>query len=154
MDEPNVDSSLQSAVADARAAFAAALDARRPEEAAALYAEDAWLLAPSAEMIEGRGAIETYWRTGLETGIADIRLEPIELERRDGAAYEIGRYSLSVVPSGGRPVVDRGNYLLVHRPQADGKWCWAIQSFNPDSPPAPPIGSTRPSTEADQQPER
>lgn len=134
MDEPDLDTPLEHATTAAREAFELALGANRPDQAAALYAEDARLLAPSAEVISGRGAIEAFWRTGLEAGIADIRLEPMDLECRDGAAFEIGRYSLRVVAPGSAPVVDRGNYLVVHRPQADGTWCWAIQSFNPDNP--------------------
>lgn len=135
MDQPGPETELERAVAGARTAFVAALRAGKPEAAAALYAEDARLLAPSAQVIGGRDAIEAFWRAGLHAGIADVQLEPLELDRQDGAAYEIGRYTLRLAPQEGGSVVDRGSYLLVYRKQSEGRWEWAIESFNPDGPP-------------------
>jgi ketosteroid isomerase-like protein len=143
MDEPTGDASVQRATTEARIALVSALRGNRPEQAAALYAVDARLLAPSADVIEGRASIEAYWRAGLEAGIDELRLEPIELDRRDNTAFEIGRYSLRVVSSGGSLVVDRGNYLVVHQLQGDGSWSWAIQTFNPDRPPGPRLDRKR-----------
>jgi ketosteroid isomerase-like protein len=133
MEEP-ANGELTEAIARGRAAFVAALNAGRSADAAMLYAEDARLLAPSAEVIEGRDAIEAFWRAGLQSGLAEIQLDQLELDPRDGVAYEIGRYTLRFAPSEGGPVVDRGNYLLVHRRQADGGWRRAIETFNPDGP--------------------
>ena len=143
MDEPSADASLQRATSAARTALVTALGTNRPDEAAALYVVDARLLAPSAEVIEGRASIEAYWRAGLEAGIDEIVLEPIELGCHQAAAFEIGRYRMRLAPSGDSAVVDRGNYLVVHRLDADGSWRWAIQTFNPDRPPGPHLDSKR-----------
>lgn len=123
------------AIGAARAAFAAALRAGDARAAACLYSEDARLLAPSAEPIKGRAAIEGYWRTGVEAGVSEIDLEMSELRLQDGLAYEIGHYSLQLDGEGGDMVVDRGTYLLVHERQPDGTWRWAVEMFNPDAPP-------------------
>jgi ketosteroid isomerase-like protein len=126
---------LDDAVAATRAAFVAALQGGDAGAAAAVYADTARLLAPSAELIRGRSAIEAFWRTGLEAGIVGVELEALELERNDDVAYELGRYALRLEPLDGGAVVDRGKYALVHERQADGSWKRAVETFNPDAPP-------------------
>ena len=137
MDGQGVDGQLlDEALAENRASFVAALAGGDAKAAAAVYAGNARLLAPSAELVRGSEAIEAFWRAGLEAGIRAAELRAVELDRHDGLAYEIGRYALQLEPAEGGTVVDRGNYLLVHERQEDGSWRWAVEMFNPDAPPA------------------
>jgi hypothetical protein len=98
---------------------------------------------PPAELIEGREAIEAFWQAGLEAGVSEVEFEALELERQDGLAYEIGRYSLRLEPADGGTVVDRGKYVLVHERQEDGSWQWAVEMFNPEAPPARADGRSK-----------
>jgi ketosteroid isomerase-like protein len=125
-----------SAIARTRVDFVAALGGGDAAAASAVYADDAQLLAPSAELFAGREAIAAFWRAGLEAGIAEVELEELTLEGGETVAWEIGRYALKLEPAEGKPVVDRGMYLLVHARQEDGSWRWAVEMFNPDAPPA------------------
>lgn len=136
MEERNRENGHDKAIAGTRAAFVAALKGGDATAASAVYAEGARLLAPSAELLEGRAAIEAFWRAGIESGITAVELESLELSRRGRLAYEIGRYALRLEPAGGDAVLDRGKYLLVHAREADGSWRWAAEMFNPDAPPA------------------
>ena len=120
-------------IGEAQAAFVGALECGDATSASASYTPDARLLAPSAELFRGRAAIERFWKAGVDTGISEVRLETLELVRRSGFAYEIGRYALSLRPADGIPLVDRGKYLRVHEQQADGSWLWAVEMFNPDA---------------------
>ena len=122
------------AIAKTRAEFVAALLSGDAAAASAVYADDAQLLAPSAELIAGREAIAAFWRAGLDAGIAGIELEELTLEGGENVAWEIGSYALRLDPAEGRPVVDHGKYLLVHHRQADGSWRRAVEMFNPDNP--------------------
>lgn len=97
------------------------------------YTIDAKLVAPSADVFEGRSAIAEFWRAGVEAGVADARFDALTLERRDGFAYELGRYTLRLQPSEGDVVFDRGHYMLVHRREPDGKWRRAVEMFSPES---------------------
>jgi uncharacterized protein (TIGR02246 family) len=129
------------AVADidrSRLAFASALGAGDAEAAAAIYADDATLLAPAADVLHGRPAIERFWRTGVETGIEQVELVVIDLQQRGDVVFEVGRYALHVAPETGAPVVDRGRYLVVHRVEADGRWRRAAEMFSPDTGPGSP----------------
>ena len=137
MDERRHDSPLlDESFATTRAAFVAALGSGDAKAAAAVYSGNARLLAPSAELLLGSEAIEAFWRAGIEAGISGVELNSFELEYNDSLAYEIGRYALQLEPAEGGTVVDRGKYLLVHERQEDGTWRWAVEMFNPDSPPA------------------
>jgi ketosteroid isomerase-like protein len=120
---------------DSRSAFMAALQGGNALAASALYTDDARLLAPSAELFEGRQAIGAFWQAGLEAGIADVELVELKVERNGGVAWEIGRYALRLQPVEGAAVVDRGKYVLVHRRQDDGSWLRAVEMFNPETPP-------------------
>jgi ketosteroid isomerase-like protein len=120
----------------ARAAFVVAMQSGDAAAASALYSDDARLLAPSAELFEGREAIAAFWRAGIESGIKDVELESLEVEQRGELAHEIGSYVLRLEADGG-DVVDRGKYLLVHERQRDGSWRWAVEMFSPDSIYAP-----------------
>jgi ketosteroid isomerase-like protein len=124
------------AISKTRATFVAALRDGDAAAASAIYADDAKLLAPSAELVQGRDAIEAFWRAGVDAGLRDVELEALELDVQGRLAYEIGCYALRLEPADGQPVVDRGKYLLVHERQQDGSWRWAVEMFNPDMPPA------------------
>jgi ketosteroid isomerase-like protein len=124
------------AIARARGDFVEALRVGDATAASAVYAADATLLAPSAEVFAGRAAIAAFWRAGLDAGIAGIELEELTIAGGEGVAWEIGRYTLHIEPADGRPVVDRGKYLVVHELQEDGLWSWAVEMFNPDAPSA------------------
>ena len=115
----------------ARDAFVRALESGDAKAASASYAPDARLLAPSAELFRGRAAIERFWMAGLDAGISQVRQETLELVRRNGFAYEIGRYQLGLTPADGIRVLDRGSFVRVHEQQADGSWLWAVEMFNP-----------------------
>jgi ketosteroid isomerase-like protein len=121
-------------IGKARDAFVGALESGDARAASASYTSDARLLTPSAELFRGRPAIESFWMAGLDTGISEVLLETLELVRRNGFAYEIGRYELGLSPEHGISIVDRGKYVRVHERQADGSWLWAVEMFNPDRP--------------------
>lgn len=104
--------------------------------AAALYADDARLLAPAAEPIAGRAEIEAYWRAGIAVGVSRMQLDAHELELAGVAAIETGRYTVWAEVDRGGPVVDRGTYVVLHLQQADGSWRRAVDIFDPDGPDA------------------
>ena len=83
-------------------------------------------------MVRGRSAIERFWRTGVETGIEQVELVVLELQRRGEVAFEVGRYALFLAPDSGGHVVDRGRYLVVHQVETDGHWRRAAEMFSPD----------------------
>lgn len=135
------DTPLGRAISATRTAFVVALTGGDARAAAACYTDTARLVAPSADLMEGRAAIEAFWKAGLEAGISRVELEPFEVERRGGLAYEIGRYALQLTALDGGTVIDRGSYLLVLARQGDGSWERAVEMFSPAAPPARTVGA-------------
>jgi uncharacterized protein (TIGR02246 family) len=121
-------------IASARREFAAAMRRGDATAVAETYSLDATLIAPAADVLYGRTAIEAFWRTGLETGVHDVELEAIDVRQQGDVAVEVGRYALHVTQERGAAVVDRGRYLLVHRVSADGRWRRTAEMFSPDAP--------------------
>jgi ketosteroid isomerase-like protein len=143
MDELRESEELDRAVETTRAVFVRALRSGDARSASSVYADTARLLAPSAELIKGREAIESFWRAGLAAGVSDVEQVALELEARGCVACEIGRYAFRLRPAEGEAVLESGKYLLVHHRQADGAWRRAVEMFNPDAPPARTGGTLR-----------
>ena len=126
---------IEEAARAANRRFVDAIRGADPRAASSGYAEHARLLAPSADLIEGRAGIESFWRAGLEAGIRSVELVPIRIDGHDAVAFEIGHYAIRLRPPDGGSVVDRGSYLLVHERAADGTWAWSLEMFTPDGSP-------------------
>jgi ketosteroid isomerase-like protein len=100
--------------------------------AATAYAEGAILLPPSGEIIRGRKAIESFWRSGIEIGVR-TDLETLERADADRFVYEVGRYRMLFQRAEDGPKLERGAYLLLYRQEPDGSWLRAVDMFNATS---------------------
>src|SRR6185437_192135 len=118
---------MEHELADATAALSAALIRGDARAAAAMYADDGKLLSPATELLRGRREIEAFWQAGLDVGLSELELLPLELQLGAGLALEVGRYTLAVAS---RP--ESGKYAVLHRREADGVWRRAVDVFNPD----------------------
>jgi ketosteroid isomerase-like protein len=123
-----------------REAFVAAINARDSRTAAAAYADDARLAPPSADLLVGREAIESFWRTGFDAGLSTVDLSPTELQDLGALVCEVGGYALEVTSPEGTQQTNRGRYLVIWRRRADGRWQRAVEMLSPD-PTAQSIGS-------------
>ncbi len=97
---------------------------------AALYTEDARLLPPNSEMIEGREGIETFWGGGFQMGIKDVVLTTVDVLGMGELVCEIGRYDLTIQPEGQDPIKDNGKYLVVWKKAMDGTWKLHVDIWN------------------------
>ena len=123
---------FDTAIAQTRAAFIAALERGDAPGATSVYADDGRLLPPGSGLVRGREAITAFWKAGIEAGISGAEFETLEISLHDHIGFEIGRYALQLKPVNGAIVVDRGNYLFVHARQDDGSWRRAVEMFTPD----------------------
>jgi uncharacterized protein (TIGR02246 family) len=123
---------MEDGVRNAATALATALARGSAADAAALYAADGKLLTAAAELIDGRRQIEAYWQAGLAIGLSDIELVAEDVEAGHEFAVEIGHYAFTLTADDGGPSIDCGKYVVLHRRQADGSWCRAVDVFNPD----------------------
>lgn len=103
-------------------AFEAAFNRGDAAAVAGFYTEDAVLLPPDAERVEGRQAVAAYWREGIDGGLTDLDLKAFEVMEAGALAYEIGAFSLNSPGEGEQPVSLTGKYIVIWQRGADGEW--------------------------------
>jgi uncharacterized protein (TIGR02246 family) len=113
------------AIDAANAEFAAALRRSDARAVAAMYTERGQLFPPNERIVEGRAAIERYWKASINSGIKAIELKTTEVEDLGESAVEVGSYT-AYGKDGAE--IDRGKYLVLWR-RVDGAWklhrdCW------------------------------
>jgi uncharacterized protein (TIGR02246 family) len=94
------------------------------ETLTSLYADDAVLLPPDHAPIEGRKAIEEFWRQGTDHG---LRVTTLRLEVAGDVGYLIGRYNL---PATTKAEADSGKYVMCLKRQRDGAWKLTADIWN------------------------
>jgi len=92
-----------------------------------LYAEDAVLLPPDHEPIQGREAIGEFWRQGTDQG---LEVTTLRLDTDGKIGYLIGRYRL---PATDQDPADSGKYVMCLRRQRDGSWKLTADIWNSSS---------------------
>jgi uncharacterized protein (TIGR02246 family) len=106
-----------------------------------LYADDAVLLPPAHEPIEGREAIGAFWHRGTDQG---LEITTLKVEVNGELGYLVGRYHLP--PTDEEPA-DSGKYVMCLKRQVDGSWKLTADIWNSsgdssddadDEPRAPP----------------
>jgi uncharacterized protein (TIGR02246 family) len=106
-------SAHREAIDVANAQFMSAFRAADAGAVADCYTSDAQLLPANSEPVSGTGAIASFWRGAMKMGIADVKLETVELESQGDLAVEVGRYRLAGADGG---AIDNGKYVVVwHR---------------------------------------
>lgn len=94
---------------------------------AALYAEDAAVLPPGADMIKGRAGIEKFWGGAVQQ-LGDAKLTTVDvLPLGSAAAREIGTFSFKTKAATPQDV--SGKYVVVWR-KIGGKWLLATDIWN------------------------
>lgn len=98
---------------------------------AAFYTEDARLLAEHADLIQGRDAIEQFWRVAISrarsaSAVRTIRLDEVVCSGDLG--YALGTVVVRI-PSG-RELTTK--YATIWQRDADGGWRLAVDSSSPN----------------------
>lgn len=89
-----------------------------------MYAEDALLLPPDHQPIEGREAIGEFWRLGTDQG---LEVSTIRVDTDGKIGYLVGRYRL---PATDEEPADSGKYVMCLKRQPDGAWKLTADIWN------------------------
>ena len=107
--------------------FTRAFNARDIAAVAAHYTEDATVLPPGAEMVLGRNAILTFWKSAADQ-IGDIKLTAVDVKPLgSNAAREIGTFSFRTKGAQSQQVT--GKYVVVWE-KVGGDWKLATDIWN------------------------
>ena len=98
---------------------------------AAFYTQDARLLAENTELIQGRAAIEQFWRQAIGRAQAAGAVRTISLDEVTSSGslgYALGTVTVSI-PHGPHLVT---KYATIWQRDADGRWRLAVDSSSPN----------------------
>ena len=94
---------------------------------AAMYAADAYVLPPGGDLVQGRKAIEAFWKKAA-TQVGDAKLVTVDVQPLGrGAAREIGAVTLQTKAQPPQQLV--GKYAVVWR-RIGGKWLLETDIWN------------------------
>jgi ketosteroid isomerase-like protein len=121
-------------------AFSAAYRAGDPAAVTALYAADAFYLAPGDEIDRGNVARHFEWLSSFEPGAGPlIEFEIVDREISGGLAYDIGYYTIRRpdAPAGSG---SRGKFIVIWKRGEDGAWRIHADGFSDVRKPDAPTG--------------
>ena len=134
---------IEAQLQEAEKKWNAAYYKRDAEALAAMYAEDAALAAPDADLVNGKDAIAKDVRAMVADPNfrLEFRSDRAQVAKTGDLAYTRGRYTMTMTdPKTKGPFTSTGNYLTVWQKQADGSWK-AVEDFVTTG--APPTVATR-----------
>lgn len=99
----------------------------------AIYADDALLLPPNGEIVQGKQGVQEFWSAALQV-LKDVALTTVEIGGSGNTGYRIGKYTLTVQPEGQEPKMESGKYVEVWKRQADGSWKLYADIWNSSMP--------------------
>jgi len=118
--EPSVAQTAAGQIEKARQQFEQALNMGDAEMVARMYTERAVVLPPNADMIEGREAIQNYWRSVIRAGLRNLSARSVRIDEYGGeAAREIGRFTVDAPGPRDRTGPVEGKYVIVWRKSGD-----------------------------------
>ena len=107
--------------------WAAAFNEGDAAAVAALYTEDAYLLAPDMEITQGRDDIQKFWQGGIEQ-LSDMKLTVVDVELLgEKAMREIGTFTAKT--KGDQPQEVSGKYVNIWE-KVDDEWKLATDIYN------------------------
>jgi ketosteroid isomerase-like protein len=99
---------------------------------AGMYTAGARMMAPNADIVEGRPAVESFVKEFVQTG-AQLSFDLLTVHESPSMCAAVGRYTMDIP---GAPQ-DRGKFMEIGTRQDDGAWQIAEDIFNSSLPAAP-----------------
>ncbi len=130
-DSPPVTTGPDAEIADLSDRWEQALNAGDVDALAALYADDARVLAPNAEMAVGQEAVRAAFGEMVAAGWGG-ELTTIEAQSSGDLGYNVGTFVLETKDGG---LVDRGKFIEIWQ-RIDGQWRITNDIWNSDAPAA------------------
>jgi uncharacterized protein (TIGR02246 family) len=113
-----------------------ALAAKDLEGFLSFFADDAAGFYSKSPIITGKDALRQSWKTVLAIpGFAmSFQVVKVEVSRSGDLAWGHGTWTRTMNDDTGKPVTDKGKYVIVYRKQPDGKWKVVADIGNSDPP--------------------
>lgn len=111
------------------------------QKAVGYYADDAVLMAPGGDAVQGKQAITSNMQAMSKDPAFSLKFQTTKTDvaKSGDVGYTWGVYQLTVSdPTTHKPINDHGSYATVYKKQADGSWKAEIDIASSAVPPAAP----------------
>jgi uncharacterized protein (TIGR02246 family) len=127
-------SQIRPLIEEGNAKFGEAFSQGDPGALAEFYTDDAILLPPNSETIQGKEGINAFWSGAMQMGVKDAALSTVNLLDMGDFVCEIGKYKLTIQPEGQEAFEDQGKCLVIWKQDTDGGWKLHIDIWNTSMP--------------------
>ncbi len=98
-------------------------------QVAALHTENARILPPGNEMVQGRPGIQDFWQGVITSGGREVVLQTVDVQASGPeTAYEVGHYTLTM-HQGNESVRTEGSYVVIWK-REEGEWKLEVDIWN------------------------
>jgi uncharacterized protein (TIGR02246 family) len=137
---PDTRAADEKAIRDQETAAAQAWSAKDGDKIAALYADDATLMLPNTPVMTGKQAIGSGLKEALTDPNFALTIQNTSVDASKGGDLGFVRGSYTVVQSDQKTkkaMMEKGNYVIVYKKQADASWKIVADTAIPAAPAAP-----------------
>jgi uncharacterized protein (TIGR02246 family) len=96
---------------------------------AKLYTSDAKLLPPADKIVSGDKEILAFWRSLIDAGVTDHKIETVQIEEAGNTAVVAGKWQAMGKDSQGKAATFKGSVMKVLERQGD-TWKTSLQTWN------------------------
>jgi uncharacterized protein (TIGR02246 family) len=114
--------------------------AKDVDKIVALYADDATVMLPNTPVMTGKQAIEPGFKAAVADPNFSLSLQTTSVEASKGGdlGFVRGSYMMHQTDAKSKKAtMEKGNYVLVYKKQADGSWKIVADTAIPEAPAAP-----------------
>ena len=135
---PDTREADEQAVRECEIESAKAIAAKDLEGILSFFADDALGFYPDTPIIIGKDALRQAWKTTLAMpGFSfSFQVVKVEVSRSGDLAWGHGTCTRTMNDASGKPVTNKGKYVIVYKKQPDGKWKVVADIGNFDLPEA------------------
>lgn len=98
--------------------------------AAGFYADDAVIMPPDIDLIQGANGIKNFWAKVITVGGKFDTLTTAKVNVNNGTVDEVGRYFLTINRPGQDPMQEKGKFVFVWKRQPDDTWKITTHMWN------------------------
>lgn len=125
----------QASIESLRGHYQSAFNAGNASEVARVHAEDALVMPPNSDRLEGRAAVETYVQSQFEQAkLSNLQIDSAELRKVGDAFADLGTYRMEAQGPNGQAVTVTGGYMTLLEQGPDGNWLISRNIWNENRP--------------------
>ena len=94
-----------------------------------LYTSDAKLLPPADKIVSGDTEIQAFWKSLIDAGITDHKIETVQIEEAGDTAVVAGKWQATGKDSQGKPATFKGSVMKVLERQGEN-WKTSLHTWN------------------------